>query len=123
MDKRKLLGNRGEAAVAEWLRKKRCRLLASQYSCRFGEIDLIACSPEGIICFVEVKTRTSDAFSPARLAVTPAKQRRMRIAAQLFLEQSDLGERPCRFDVAEVYPGSDGDWSRPQIHYIPDAFQ
>ena len=123
MDKRKLLGNRGEAAVADYLKKNRCRILASQYRCRFGELDLVALCRDGTVAFVEVKTRTTDKFSPARLAVTPAKQRRMRTAAQVFLEQAALGDHPCRFDVAEVYPGPGGDWLRPQINYITNAFQ
>ena len=48
MDERKRLGDRGEEAVARWLRGKGYRLLASQYRCRFGEIDLIARSRETI---------------------------------------------------------------------------
>jgi len=123
VDKRKLLGNRGEAAVADWLRRRRCRVLASQFRCRFGELDLVARWPDGTIAFVEVKTRTSGDFSAAREAVTPAKQRRMRTAAEVFLEQYQLSDTLCRFDVAEVYPGPGEDWSRPKINYISDAFR
>ena len=49
MDERKRLGNRGEEEVARWLRGQGYRILASQYRCRFGEIDLIARSREGIL--------------------------------------------------------------------------
>ena len=42
MDERRRLGNRGEAAVAHWLRREGYQLLTGQYRCRFGEIDLIA---------------------------------------------------------------------------------
>ena len=118
MDERKRLGDRGEEAVARWLRGKGYRLLASQYRCRFGEIDLIARSREGILCFVEVKTRTSSRFAAAREAVTAAKQRRLRTTAQLYLAQTSQGECPCRFDVAEVYPGPAGY----EINYITNAF-
>lgn len=119
MDERKRLGDRGEEAVARWLRGKGYRLLASQYRCRFGEIDLIARSREGILCFVEVKTRTSRRFSVPREAVTAAKQRRLRTTAAYYLVQTGQGECPCRFDVAEVYPVPERE---PTINYIADAF-
>lgn len=121
MDDRKRRGNRGEAAVADYLRKKRYRLLASQYRCRFGEIDLIARSPEGILCFVEVKTRSDKDFARALESVTPAKQKRLRTTAQLYLAQTGF-DLPCRFDVAEVYPDAEKSWDMPQINYITDAF-
>ena len=118
MDERKHLGNQGEEEVARWLRGQGYRILASQYRCRFGEIDLIARSREGILCFVEVKTRTSSCFAAAREAVTTAKQRRLRTTAQLYLARTGQGESPCRFDVAEVYPGPAGY----EINYITNAF-
>ena len=121
MDERKLLGDLGEDAVAAYLRRHCYHLLASQYRCRFGEIDIIARSPEGILCFVEVKTRSSRSFAQAMDAVTPAKQRRMRTTAQFYLAQTGL-DCPCRFDVAEVYPDKNGGWERPEINYIEEAF-
>ena len=121
MDERKLRGDRGEAAVADYLRRRRYRLLESQFRCRFGEIDLIARSPEGVLCFVEVKTRSAKVFSRAMEAVTPAKQQKLRTTAQLYLARTGL-DCPGRFDVAEVYPGEDGLWDRPEINYITDAF-
>ena len=56
MNSRKALGDRGEEAVAAALEKRGCAILERQYRCRWGEIDLIARSAEGILCFVEVKT-------------------------------------------------------------------
>lgn len=119
MDERKRLGNRGEEAVAAWLRRQGYCLLASQYRCRFGEIDLVARSREGVLCFVEVKTRTSSRFATPREAVTAAKQRRLRITAEYYLSRTGQGECPCRFDVAEVYPALDGEIT---INYITNAF-
>lgn len=119
MDERKHLGNRGEEAVAVWLRRQGYDLLASQYRCRFGEIDLIARSREGVLCFVEVKTRTSSRFAAPREAVTAAKQRRLRITAEYYLAYTGRGESPCRFDVAEVFPTPDGEMT---INYITNAF-
>ena len=58
MDERRRRGNEGEAAAAEWLRARGYRIAERQFRCRFGEIDLIA-RKDGVLCFVEVKTRTN----------------------------------------------------------------
>ena len=121
MGERRDLGDRGEAAVAAYLRERGCRVLDSQFRCRYGEIDLIAQEPGGTICFVEVKTRSDSRFAQARECVTPAKQRRLRTAALVYLSRGGQ-DCPCRFDVAEVYPGAAGDWGAPQINYIINAF-
>lgn len=120
MDRRKIRGDRGEAAVAEALEKNGCAILERQYRCRWGEIDLIARTEAGVVCFVEVKTRSPRAIAAPREAVTPAKQRRLRDAAAWYLAQTGL-DCPCRFDVAEVYPADAG--GRRQIKYITNAFQ
>lgn len=119
MSERKRRGDRGEDAVAAALERRGYRILERQYRCRWGEIDLIARSPEGVLCFVEVKTRSASAIAPPREAVTPAKQRRLRCAASWYLSQTEL-DCPCRFDVAEVYPADAG--GRRQINYITSAF-
>lgn len=119
MSERKKRGDRGEDAVAEALERRGCEILERQYRCRWGEIDLIARTPSGILCFVEVKTRSASAIALPREAVTPAKQRRMRDAASWYLSQTEL-DCPCRFDVAEVYPADAG--GRRQINYITSAF-
>lgn len=121
MDERKSRGDRGEAIVATYLRKRNYTVLEEQFRTRRGEIDLIARSPEGILCFVEVKTRKDDSFAAAREFVTPAKQRRIRAAAQTYLVMRNDTDSLCRFDVAEVYVGS-GLWKKPEINYIEQAF-
>lgn len=119
MDKRKEWGNWGEQVVAEDIRRQGGTILERQYRCRWGEIDLIARTADGILCFVEVKTRSTRAIAPPRASVTPAKQRKLRDAASWYLAQREL-DCPCRFDVAEVYPPGEG--ARREIHYIIDAF-
>ena len=115
MDDRKRRGDRGEAAVTAALEKAGYEILERQYRCRWGEIDIIARDPEGVLCFVEVKTRSDAGFAPARMAVTPSKQRKLRIAAGCYLAEQGLDCR-CRFDVAEVY------WASRSINYIINAF-
>ena len=121
MDERRSRGNRGEAAVAVYLKRKRYTILEQQFRTRRGEIDLIARSPEGILCFVEVKTRKDDTFAAAREFVTPAKQHKIRAAAQAYLMMRGDCESLCRFDVAEVYLKT-GFLKKPEIHYIEQAF-
>ena len=62
----------GEAQIANYLRRRRYELLAHSYHCRFGEIDLIA-RKGGVLCFVEVKTRSNLACGLPREYVTAAK--------------------------------------------------
>jgi len=121
MDERKSRGNRGEALVAVYLRKKKYTILEQQFRTRRGEIDLIARSPEGVLCFVEVKTREDDSFASAREFVTAAKQKRLRAAAGMYLMLRGDSESLCRFDVAEVYLKT-GILKKPEINYIEQAF-
>ena len=117
MDK-KLIGRRGEHDAAEYLRKKKYRIVGMNFSTRFGEIDLIAESRSHIV-FVEVKSRKDAQFAQAREFVTPSKQRKVAAAAALWLAQNPT-EKPARFDVIEVY-GTDG--AVHSINHIENAFE
>ena len=110
-------GNRGEAAVARYLRRKGYTLLESQWRCRFGELDLVARDRRGTICIVEVKLRGSHSIALPREFVDSRKQQRLRSAAELYLASKEL-DAPVRFDVAEVY--DEGGSLR--IQYIENAF-
>ena len=121
MNENRRNGDRGEAAVAAYLRRRGYTVLETQFRTRRGEIDIIARSPDNILCFVEVKTRKNAEFAHAREFVTAAKQNRLRAAAQMYLVRSADMDTVCRFDVAEVYL-SDGLFRRMKIHYIPEAF-
>ena len=116
MDK-KLIGRWGESEAAAYLKKKHYRVIGMNYSCRFGEIDLIAENRE-FVAFVEVKTRKSAAFAQAREFVTTAKQERVRTAAQLWLQSNPTKKQP-RFDVIEIY-GENGQVAA--IEHMENAF-
>ena len=115
----KAAGDRGEAQVARYLRKQGYTLLASQWRCRFGELDLVAKDKQGTICFVEVKLRGSSAIGLPREFVDRRKQERLRSAASAYLSTHEI-DAPARFDVAEVYAQSDGSL---RVEYLKNAFE
>ena len=110
----------GEAQIANYLRRRRYEMLAHSYHCRFGEIDLIA-RKGGVLCFVEVKTRTNLSCGLPREYVTPKKQERLRKTAAWYLMVRDL-DCPARFDVAEVYTDVRRSARSTRIEYIENAF-
>lgn len=116
----RLIGKWGEALVANDLRRKGWRILASGYRCRLGEIDIIASNGKFLI-FTEVKLRKSAAYGTAGEAVTLRKQSRIRATAELYLARYPTKLQP-RFDVAEVYAPEGTDTVDPRINYIENAF-
>lgn len=114
------LGRFGEERAAAYLRRRGYVILDRNYRCRLGEIDLIA-RKRGCVVFVEVKLRKDAAFAQAREFVTPAKQRRVRAAAELWLSTHETELQP-RFDVVEVYApkGAEGPL---HIQHIENAFE
>ena len=120
MSDTRLLGRFGEAAAAEYLRKKGYRLLGLNYRTRLGEIDVIA-SKGGYVVFAEVKLRKDDAFAQAREFVTPAKQRRIIAAAESWIQTNECALQP-RFDVLEVYAPQGSRTEKPRIRHWENAF-
>lgn len=114
------IGNAGEAEAARYLRKRGYVLLASQWRCRYGELDLVARDKRGVICFVEVKLRSATTYGLPREFVDRRKQERLRSAAACYLSTHDL-DAPARFDVAEVY--TDERHRVIRLEYLEDAFQ
>ncbi len=114
------LGQWGEAVVVEDLERKGWTVTARNFRCRMGEVDIIA-KNERYLIFVEVKLRKNGRFGAACEAVTPAKQRKLRISAQLYLMSHPTALQP-RFDVAEVYAPQGMCTEKPDIYYIENAF-
>ena len=121
MGRNNLTGAWGEALAAEYLQKKRYKLLATNYRCRFGEIDLIVSNRKYLV-FVEVKLRKSDRFASAFEHVDYYKQQKLRTTAELYLSEFPTQLQP-RFDVIEIYAPQGTDTLYPQIHHMEDAFQ
>lgn len=95
-------GRRGEALAALLLRCKGYRILGRRVRTRAGEIDLVAKSPSGVVCFVEVKTLPQDGL--AAEAVGLRQRARIVHAAELYLA-GHKAEKGVRFDVVTVVPG------------------
>lgn len=121
MGQNNLLGAWGETLAAEYLRKKRYKVIAAGYYCRFGEIDLIAANRKNLI-FVEVKTRKDGDFALAREFVDTRKQARIRSTAEMYLSQNPTRLQP-RFDVIEVYAPQGTQTQDPQINHLEGAFE
>jgi putative endonuclease len=98
-----LTGRRGEEDAYFYLRKRGYVMVARNYRSprRHGEIDLIGYDHD-VLCFIEVKTRTTRAVKPAEAAVDLAKQRDLSAVAREYLRRIP---RSCqwRFDVLSVY--------------------
>ncbi len=118
-DARHGLGRRGERAAARHLKRKRHRILARNFRCPAGEIDLISEDGDTIV-FVEVKTRASDVASDPQEALRARQLRRLEGAARYYLMQRSAQDRPCRFDVITVVWAPKG---RPRVEHFEDAFQ
>jgi len=114
---KKLLGKEGEDQAAQFLMKQGYRILERNYRTRSGEIDLIALH-DGAVVFIEVKTRTSDAFGAPELAVNPRKQQRMVKAALGYIKYKRLHQVPCRFDVVAITAAA-----KKEVEHIRNAFE
>ncbi len=113
MDKRKI-GNQAEERAAAWLEAAGYQIIERNFSCRQGEIDLIA-KKDDVLVFVEVKYRQSRRGGLPEEQVGYRKQERIKKTAVYYLWKRGIPEdSACRFDVIAVY----GE----EIRHIEDAF-
>jgi putative endonuclease len=112
------LGKKGEDLAVAHLEKLKYRILARNYQCSVGEMDIIARDKDTLV-FVEVKTRATKDFGGPAAAVNGRKQRQLSKVALSYLNQKKLRDVPARFDVVavEFIPPS------PRIEVIRNAFE
>lgn len=110
-------GKGGEDRVATFLRKKGAAVIKRNYSCRFGEIDIIAEYKEYIL-FVEVKTRKENSLISGEEAVDSHKRERISLTAMDFIRKTHCKLQP-RFDVACVTVTENNEF---KLKYIKNAF-
>ncbi|HIZ10957.1 MAG TPA: YraN family protein [Candidatus Eubacterium faecavium] len=111
-------GKLAEMKACEYLQKKKYSLVDFNYSCRFGEIDLIMKNKK-YICFVEVKMRNEKSIASPMEFVDKAKQKKIAACAELYLASHKTKLQP-RFDVVEVFCENNVIKS---IKHLENAFQ
>jgi len=110
---RQKLGQDGEQLALQFLNEKGLRHVESNFRRPFGEIDLIM-QDHGTLVFVEVRSRAKGRFGGAAASITPAKQRRLMLAAQAYLQRYQVTPE-CRFDVIAIDGGA--------IQWLKNAIQ
>ncbi|ASU82888.1 YraN family protein [Nocardiopsis gilva YIM 90087] len=101
------LGRRGEELAAAFLERQGMRVLARNWRCPQGEIDIVARSGSTLV-IAEVKTRTSVRFGSPLEAVDRRKRDRLRMLARLWSERNGAAAARVRIDVIAVLVRSDG---------------
>jgi len=103
-DARRAFGQAGEDRAAAWYRSHGYEVMARNWRCRDGELDLVVRRGRMVV-FVEVKARRTDRFGIPAEAITPTKQRRLRTLARRYLEASEVRPASLRFDVVSILAG------------------
>jgi putative endonuclease len=117
---RRWFGSRSERAAVRFLRRLGYRILARNYTCPHGELDLVALDGRCVV-FVEVRSTETDDLERPAASVDRAKQRRLTDVALHFLQRHGLLEHAARFDVLAVSwpPGR----REPAIVHYRQAFE
>ena len=117
---RQTIGQAAEGWALTHLEEHGLRLLARNWRCRLGELDLVMLDGDTVV-FVEVRYRRHNAWGGAEASVDARKRSRVSAAAQVFLQQQPRwARRPCRFDVVAIGPAERV--SPPRLNWIRSAF-
>jgi putative endonuclease len=119
LSKAKQIGQAAEEAACHYLQQQGLHLIAKNYACKVGEIDLIMLEQQTLV-FVEVRYRNNANYGSSGETVTFIKQHKLIKTAQYFLQRhSEYQSCNCRFDVLALHR----DLPNPQLEWIKDAFQ
>jgi putative endonuclease len=112
-------GKAAEALARQHLEQQGLRLLAQNWHCRRGELDLVMLDTDTVV-FVEVRYRRHAAWGGAIESVDARKREKLTMAAMHFLQQeSRWAKHPCRFDVIAINRKGN---APPQLNWIQNAF-
>jgi putative endonuclease len=117
VDGRRELGRRGEELADAFVRALGYRIVARNFRCRAGEIDLVALDGDTIV-FVEVRSRSGSRLGTPLESVDGRKQGRVARVARYFLAAHGWHERAARFDVVGVR----FDREPPAVEHVRAAF-
>ncbi|MBT8136903.1 MAG: YraN family protein [Gammaproteobacteria bacterium] len=107
-------GQTAERAARSWLEQRGLQLLAQNFSCRYGELDLVMADGDTLVV-VEVRSRQSPRFMTPECSIDSAKQQRIINAAEVFLQQHPrFADNAVRFDVVALVGN--------EVRWIRDAF-
>jgi putative endonuclease len=112
------VGQEWERVAEKHLKKAGYRIRDRNVRMKVGEIDIIA-EEKGVLCFIEVKGRSSLAFGVPAEAITLEKQRRLYRAAEIYLQRERLRDSICRFDVVAILDEGRGE----TVEILRDAFR
>lgn len=98
--KKRAIGDLGEKVAVKFLKKNKYKIIETNYSNKYGEIDII-CSIKDYLVFVEVKTRSKDSFTTGYEAVNKKKQYNIFKTAHTYMNEYPTDKQP-RFDIIEV---------------------
>ena len=119
MNGRSALGIEGEDATARLYEEHGYLVLARNWRCRIGELDLVL-ARDDVLVFCEVKTRSGAGFGGGYEAVTSRKQAKLRSLAEAFLLATRTSPSSMRFDVASVATAGSGRGAT--VELFEDAF-
>lgn len=105
----------GEEIACRYLKNKGYSIIDRNFSCKYGEIDIVALYDRKII-IVEVKTRKNNLDLYACQSVTPKKIKNIKKATNSYMHFHNIYDLDYRFDVIECY------WQTKTINHIIDAF-
>ena len=111
------LGRQGEALAADLCRERGLKVIETNYSTPFGEIDIIA-KDKDIFVFIEVKARAGGTYGAPFEAVTRRKREKIKKVAMNYMKRFK-SEMPARFDVISISMKE----GIPSLEYIQDAFE
>lgn len=111
----KIIGDFGENQVAKLYKNNGYKIIARNFSCRMGELDIVARKLDTVV-IIEVKTRKNQNFAYAKEFVDYKKQNKIKNTTMIFLQKYNLSDNIIRFDVAEVYTETN------TINIIENAF-
>jgi putative endonuclease len=119
------LGQHGEDLACKYLRQRGLKILARNYRCPVGEIDIIAycqrtskIATADTILFIEVKTRHSDRYTAPEETVSEDQQIHIKKAAAYYLTQRDIGDTNVRYDILGILITPAG----PKVSHVHEAF-
>ncbi|WP_416191500.1 YraN family protein [Neisseria sp. CCUG12390] len=102
-------GAAGEDGALAFLEKQGCKLVARNWHCAYGEIDLIV-KNGNMILFVEVKYRKNQQFGGAAYSISPSKLLKLQRSVEYYLQQHRLNHVPCRLDAVLIQGNRPPEW-------------